>query len=180
MEDVGRPEPAAVEARILSTHSCAASSFHSCTLSMSSPPGSSTRTRAYVPTLPRPSGQASGRLLAAPTPSSRSPGALVEHEWSRARHRHPESEASAVEGGGRVANRRPGRRGSGQAGRARTRAAGLFRRAVRRSMWLQAPLLLLRFPALLLAVGGAIAVLVAAVASGPLFLSSAQNAALEK
>src|SRR5438034_7415246 len=92
----------------------------------------------------------------------------------------PNRRQAQVEGGGRVANRRPGRRGSGQAGRARTRAAGLFRRAVRRSMWLQAPLLLLRFPALLLAVGGAIAVLVAAVASGPLFLSSAQNAALEK
>jgi putative ABC transport system permease protein len=47
-------------------------------------------------------------------------------------------------------------------------------------MWVQAPFLLLRFPALLLAVTGALAVLVVAVASGPLFLSSAQNAALEK
>ena len=83
-----------------------------------------------------------------------------------------------MEGGGRGSNRLPAERALTPPGR--VRGGGLLRRATRRSMWVQAPFLLIRFPALLLAVGGAIAVLVAAVASGPLFLSSAQNAALEK
>ena len=83
-----------------------------------------------------------------------------------------------MEGGGRGSNRLPAGQAFARTGRAR--GAAFLRRATRRSMWVQAPFLLVRFPALLLAVGGAIAVLVAAVASGPLFLSSAQNAALEK
>lgn len=83
-----------------------------------------------------------------------------------------------MEGGGAGSNRRRAARPFGRNRRAG--GGGFLRPATRRSMWVQAPFLLVRFPALLLAVGGAIAVLVAAVASGPLFLSSAQNAALEK
>src|SRR6266542_1145862 len=92
--------------------------------------------------------------------------------------RHPNRRQDREEGGGRGSNRLPAEGALPRTGR--VRGAGLLRRATRRSMWVQAPFLLIRFPALLLAVGGAIAVLVAAVASGPLFLSSAQNAALEK
>ncbi|MGH2572432.1 MAG: FtsX-like permease family protein, partial [Actinomycetota bacterium] len=46
--------------------------------------------------------------------------------------------------------------------------------------WLKAPLLLMRYPGLLLSVGGAALFLALASASGPLFLSSASNAALAK
>ena len=60
--------------------------------------------------------------------------------------------------------------------------AGLRRRigAFASAPWLRAPLLLPRFPALLLAVGGAVAILGAATAAGPLFLSSAANETLQE
>src|SRR2546428_5048874 len=63
---------------MLSTHSCAASSFHSCTLSMSSPPGSSARTRAYEATLPGPTNQHRSGWSRRFVPSSGSPPSLVQ------------------------------------------------------------------------------------------------------
>src|SRR5437667_12560618 len=44
------------------------------------------------------------------------------------------------------------------------------------SPWLRAPLLLVRFPGLLLAIGSALVILSVAGAASPLFLSSAGNA----
>src|SRR6185295_17570533 len=44
--------------------------------------------------------------------------------------------------------------------------------------WLKAPMLLLRFPGLLVAVTGAVFILAVASAAGPLFLSSAGNQTL--
>src|SRR5207249_9057599 len=44
--------------------------------------------------------------------------------------------------------------------------------------WVKAPVLLVRYPGLLLAVAGSVLILVVASPCGPLFLSSAGNAAL--
>src|SRR5881296_3004100 len=46
--------------------------------------------------------------------------------------------------------------------------------------WLRAPLLLLRYPGLLIAVGTAVLILAIAGAASPLFLSSAGNATLQR
>src|SRR5205823_3428418 len=54
------------------------SSFHSCTLSMSSPPGSSARTRAYEATLPGPTNQHRSGWSRRFVPSSGSPPSLVQ------------------------------------------------------------------------------------------------------
>jgi putative ABC transport system permease protein len=64
--------------------------------------------------------------------------------------------------------------------RIRSRAGRPFRRlsALAAPPWARAPLLLLRFPALLLAVATASVILAVASASSPLFLSSAGNGAL--
>jgi putative ABC transport system permease protein len=60
--------------------------------------------------------------------------------------------------------------------------AGLRRRAavVFGAPWLRAPLLLLRYPGLLVAVGTAVLILAVAGAASPLFLSSAGNATLHR
>lgn len=52
--------------------------------------------------------------------------------------------------------------------------------AVGSAPWLKAPILLFRFPGLLLAMGSAVLILAVASAAGPMFLSSAGNATLQR
>src|SRR5437773_4465344 len=174
MEEVGWPEPAAVEARMLSAHSCAASSFHSCTLSMSSPPGSSARTRAYEATLPGPTNQHRSGWSRRFVPSSGPPPSLVQPRKEPRRG----VRIGGKPGGGWGAGLEPPAGGTGVRPD-RTSAGRRLSPTGHPPLDVGAgPVPVGPFPGFVAGGGGAIAVLVAAVASGPLFLSSAQNAAL--
>jgi putative ABC transport system permease protein len=81
------------------------------------------------------------------------------------------SEPTGGTPGGKVGRRRSGRFVA--SGRARLAALGS-------APWLKAPILLFRFPGLLLAMASAVLILAVATAAGPLFLSSAGNATLHR